>query len=251
MTSKAEILHHVEQKKLAYHGLAKAYARNDNGWMALHAQAMSDFLAAEKVLRSHGEPVLSFLQQAEQTILSRGHGEVLEARTIAEEIRKSVESLLSEELRGEWEEELLPLDYLKDNVTVSRQQIEAMKKARLQGGDAQQAVEILRTSQGRKIAEANIQWERGDVWKASSEAYDADLTGYEAWLIQRSIALHDTDFVQCELLWGIGCAALEQLKNLPANPTDAVFLIRSRLAWALTPQEAISLSAALKGLTFA
>jgi len=78
-----------------------------------------------------------------------------------------------------------------------------------------------------------------------SDQYDVDMAKFEAWLIRRSIARQDLHLTQYELLWSLGTAALASVATLPADPTQARHLVISRLVWAVGPDEAPELLAAL------
>lgn len=248
MITKHDLVTHAQQKQQAYNGLARIYSHADDTWIAVHAQIAGDLAGADALLYSHGmnvETVQNFHRDV-SFVLSGALFKSYFPMNVIEESRRAIARCLPAEVnRASWEEGLQILHFMDLNPVAEHTQMEAVRERRLGDKSPEEYVVERRMEQASKIDEANHAWTDKNAWAAAEAAYSADLAGFEAWLVQRSIALGDTDLVQCELLWGLGCAALEQLESLPSDPLAAIYIIRSRLAWAAGPSEVVGLAGAL------
>lgn len=245
-----ELLVDSKQKKSAFQGLAHEYAREGNSWMTVHAQFLSDVFTAENILLQKSLPSEQFKNSVFSQITSNLIN-VDNTRTAVEAYRKIMAGSLPVEIVQDWETTISSLDYL-DNIvgTVDSAPVPIAKAGRIGEMSAQDYALGRRREQGEYLANANATYAAGDAWETINNMYNADLSGFEAWLVQRSIVLGDEDLVFCDLLWALAVAALEQLTSLPEDPRQAVFIVRSRLAWVVGPREAKDLSLALVNPAF-
>lgn len=245
-----ELLIDSMQKKKAFQGLAHTYAREGNSWMAIHSQFISDLFAVEHLLLEQGASTDDF----RGVILSAITSNVIDvenARVAVENYRKILRGSLPEEIAQQWETGIAKLDYLNTIIgMVDSAPARIAKAGRVGEMSVQDYALGRRREQGEYLANANAMYEAGDMWEAINNMYNADLSGFEAWLVQRSIVLGDEDLVFCDLLWALAVAALEQLTSLPEDPAQAVFIVRSRLAWVVGPREAKDLSLSLANPSF-
>jgi hypothetical protein len=228
------------QKELAYRGLGSQYVEQGNAWLALHAFASADLHAALRVLASNGYDAAPFLQatsEAFPSIANRFEDGMNPFQALVTS-RTRMLLCLPEELRGEWHHSLGMADIFEGQDILSLDRLNDMVRDHLDGRTVEEFIDWAYTESYRLAAAAARKRAAGDEWGAVVDSYAADLAAFEAWLFERSLSIGDTTFSQAEMRWALAVAALENISALPEDATDASFLVRSRLAWALGPVDA-------------
>lgn len=240
------ILKDADHKAAAYAGLAKTYASDYETWLALHAQFAADVAAARAALAVAGlspeglEDAIAQSLNLSQIDPSQPHLSALQSRD-------AIARVIPEAQKSEWRARLSNLDYLSSLPPANPQGLNTITDERLMGADIDAFLLTKRKEQAEFRDQAILAWDGGDGWGAIEGTYAADLAGFEAWLVQRSRAIGDISLVQAELLWTLACAALEQITDMPDDYDAAIAVIRSRLAWAVGPEESPALVYALDG----
>lgn len=239
------LLADAQQKNAALSGLAHSYARQDESWLALHAQCAADLAAMRATLYAGGAQDTEEVDTRISQSLVFTIVDAAEPKEAAQKSRDVIASHLKEDQRIYWQNALHPIDYLARVPAASLQGIRAINAERFPNGDVDEFLRTRRAEQHDRRVEAVAAWDEGNVWGAIDGTYAADLAGFEAWLVQRSRTIKDTEYVQTELLWTLACAALERIPAMPEDYDAAVGLVRSRLAWSVGPLEVQSLAYAL------
>lgn len=228
------------QKELAYRGLGRQYVEQGNAWLALHAFASADIHAALRVLVSNGYDAQEFLKTANDAFptvsdrLADGGNPFHSLVTVRTRILLS----LPEEVRGEWHHGIGMADIFDGLDVLNVDRLNDMVRDHFDGKTVEEFIAWAYTESYRLAASAARKRAAGDEWGAVVDSYAADLSAFEAWLFERSLSIGDTTFSQAEMRWALAVASLETISALPENATDASFLVRSRLAWALGPVDA-------------
>lgn len=226
-------------KYQAYTGLARHYADSDNVWLSVHAQTIADLAAAELVLADAGVPsddVMSAVQQA----LARRAEELdqnREASTSLNIIRDCIAECLPEELVAAWLDRIESCEFLIGKA-ITADSTEKLVAARFGGEDAATFIANRYAEAGRESARIPQLHAADEAWEAVLAGYTSDLAVFEAWIFERSLRVNDVVFAQAEMRWALAVAALEAVTELPEDIEQSRYLVRSRLAWTLGPQDA-------------
>lgn len=235
------------QRHASYAGLAQAYAAQQEGWLALHAQAAADLAGAEAaVLRAGADDArLQAFRNDAHDALAAADAPLDDPVRAAQAFRDAIGSALTHAEAEPWQASLASLDALAEAGPVTEDDGPRVRAARLETMDAGEYVAAWQAAQAQHASDAAAASAAGDPRTAIEASRLADLAGFEAWLICRSAALGDDDLTQCQLLWTLALAAIEAAGELPEDREQAEFVIRSRIAWAVGADEASSLAAAL------
>lgn len=245
MATPAALLADSTHKSAAYAGLAKNYAKAHETWLALHCQFASDLAAAQGALIETGLDATAFADSVAAS-LNFSQIDPSQPHLSALQARDAISRVLPEDRRGAWRDRLFHnLAYLDSLPPASPRGIEKISEDRLKGMSIDEYLAQKRQEQDDFRNKAIEAWDNGDSWGSIEGTYGADLAGFEAWLVERSRSIGDTYLLQAELIWTLACAALEQIPQMPEDYDSAVAMVRSRLAWAVGPQESASLAAAL------
>lgn len=240
----AAMLADANHKSAAYAGLAQSYAREYETWLALHSQFAADLSAARAALLEGGLSPQGLEETVAQSLAlsqidpSQPHLSALQARD-------AVARVLPDENKPMWRSRLASLDYLSSLPPANPQGLLNITAERLNGADIESYLVGKRQEQEASREAAIESWDAGDSWGAIEGTYAADLACFEGWLVQRSRTIGDDNLVQAELIWTLACAALEQINDMPEDYDAAVAMVRSRLAWAVGPDESAALAYAL------
>jgi hypothetical protein len=237
----------AEQKAHAFHGLAKSYLKSDEVFLALHAEIASEIASLDKILYNHYEDAYVMdLKKEISYAISDIDFDSNNVEAIILNVRETIVDHLNFEVREEWNTLLPDVSFFGDSILVEvEEKLRELSESRLENNSVDKFVEYKRSCQAENLEKANNCYDSQEYWNAIECCYNADLDGFEAWLVQRSLTLGDDSLVQCELLWALACATLEQMGSLPEEPVSALNLERSRLAWVAGPEEALSLSEVL------
>lgn len=231
------------QKAAAYAGLARNYLNNGETWMAVHAQVASDLFAAKAVCGfdpsllvddNGASPFAEYLSAAPKSVFSAK----ADSHAVIEYIRAGVEELVPEAHLTGWRSTLAPIDGFANRLLGSDLLASAFVSARL-GDLAPDAFVIARFEEAAEFYALASEAELAeDFYSAIKARHKGDLATFEAWLVQRSIDVNDTALIQTTLRWDLAMHAIESLGELPEDPQVAARTIRSRMAWALGPEDA-------------
>lgn len=231
------------QKAAAYAGLARNYLNNGETWMAVHAQTAADLFAAKAVwgfdpsliVEEDGESPFSFhLASAPKGAFAA----TADAASVVEYIRSGIEAVLPEEHHTGWRSILGSLDGFVGKPLGSDLLATAFVSARL-GDLTAEAFIVARLEEAAECYARAVEAELSDDPHSAIKArHSGDLATFEAWLVQRSMEVNDTALIQTTLRWDLAMSAIEHLGDLPEDPRAAARVIRSRMAWALGPEDA-------------
>jgi len=230
----------AEHKEKSYRGLAHHYAKNGNTWMAVHAQATADVAALTVALNQR----FNFVDAA--AALSDGGvktaGDSSDAKHAVEQFRIFLAERLTEEQRAAWRARLAPLAYLEGLPAISPDWLRETVSARFDELDPADFVSTKMADAVSHMSKATVLLSEGREWEAIEACYESDLNVFEGWLINRSIFVKDTEFVQTEMRWALAVAVLESLSSLPTDFSEAAAVVRSRLVWVVGPNDAEDLA---------
>jgi hypothetical protein len=233
----------AEQKSTAYAGLARHYLNNGETWMAVHAQVASDLFAAKTacgvdpsliVDEDGSAPFAAFLASSPTTIFAS----TADSFNAVEHIRKGIESLLPEEAIEAWESRRSDISGFQAKVLGTDLLASAFVSARLGDLEPEDFV-IARFEEAAELyADASEAELSGDLHSSIKARHQGDLAMLEGWLVQRSLDVNDAALIQTTLRWDLAMNAIDSLEELPEEPQAAARIIRSRMAWALGPEDA-------------
>lgn len=115
--------------------------------------------------------------------------------------------------------------------------IAAAAHDRLGGIDAQDYVAVRTRDAGAAMVEALALAGKGEVSAAIGEAYRADLSAVEAYLIASALAAGDTMLLTVSSRWALVSAALGEIEELPGDLRGAISSVRTAIFGALGPQD--------------
>lgn len=233
----------AEQKSTAYAGLARNYLNNGETWMAVHAQVASDLFAAKTacgvdpslIVEEDGSaPFAAFLASAPNSIFSS----TSDSSKAIEYIREGIESLLPKDALGAWQSNRSDVSGFQGKVLGTDLLASAFVSARL-GSLSPADFVIARFEEAAEFyADASEAELAGDPHSSIKARHQGDLAMLEGWLVQRSLDVNDAALIQTTLRWDLAMNAIENLGELPEEPQAAARVIRSRMAWALGPDDA-------------
>lgn len=231
------------QKSTAYAGLARNYLNNGETWMAVHAQVASDLFAAKTacgvdpslIIEEDGNaPFAEYLAAAPSSVFAA----TADALSVIEYVRSGIMSLLPETDVEAWESACVDISGFADRVLGSDLLASAFVSARL-GSLAPSEFVIARFEEAAELySEASEAELSGDVRSAIKSRHQGDLAMLEGWLVQRSLDVNDNALIQTTLRWDLAMTAIDGLGEIPEEPQAAARVIRSRMAWALGPEDA-------------
>lgn len=234
----------AHHKNAAFSGMARNYAQEHETWLALHAQFAADLSAARGTLLVAGlDP--HGLSDAVRASLGLSQVDPAQPHLSALQARDAISRVLPSDVATRWRSELSHLDHFEGQPAADPTGISNITLERLNGQEIHAFLVGKRQEQEECRHQAVEAWDAGDVWGAIEGTYGADLACFEAWLVRRSMLIGDDALLQAELLWTLACAALEKIPAIPEDYDAAVATVRSRLSWAVGPQEAPSLAHAL------
>jgi hypothetical protein len=233
----------AEQKSTAYAGLARHYLNNGETWMAVHAQVASDLFAAKTacgvdpslVVDEDGSaPFAAFLASAPKSIFSSKS----DSSKAIEYIREGIEILLPKESIAAWESARADVSGFEGKDLGTDLLASAFVSARL-GSLSPEDFIVARFEEAAEFyADASEAEHAGDLHSSIKARHQGDLAMLEGWLVQRSLEVNDAALIQTTLRWDLALNAIESLGELPEEPEAAARVIRSRMAWALGPDDA-------------
>lgn len=226
-------------KHQAYTGLAHHYAKTDNVWLALHAQTIADLAAVELVLLDVGAPSETVMAAIQGSLADQGDqiDQASEASAALNLIRDCIAANLPDDLVAPWLDRISESDYLAGS-KVAAEQTEQLVLARFGGEEASAFIANRYAEASRESARIAELHDANESWEAVLAGYTSDLAVFEAWIFERSLRINDLTFAQAEMRWALAVAALEAVTELPDDVENSRFLVRSRLAWTLGPQDA-------------
>lgn len=237
-------------KERSYRGLARHYGTEvTDAWLSLHAQIAAD-LAAMAVLVDdentarwiEAEVAASITPSAENAGLPLT-GEAGDAAYALSVVRDLIQQRLPEHLQGDWRNRLAPADWLASLPAATPDRARDMVRDRLSGMTPEDFTAGRFSEADQYMQQANAALAAGGQdWDAVEALYASDLAAFEGWLIARSVAAGDTDFIQAEMRWALAVGALSALESLPPGFDDAASVVRSRLAWAVGPRDGLDLA---------
>lgn len=230
---------YARQYAIAASGIAQHYAAAGDAWNALHAQVLSYTATAELVMRLHSlEP--------RETIVNIADGiEKLETASASD----SAEKLLSDVLKVFAQElpSICVADFFSvimsprdlDITTPIDDRLHEQVIARwLDGMTAQQFIRNRRELQVRYLTQAKALIEAGDMENAILAIHNSDVAAFETWLIEHAVDTGDTGFTRARIQWDFFVETIANLSYLPAEMSESIKTVRSRMAWTLGPANA-------------
>lgn len=231
------------QKSTAYAGLARNYLNNGETWMAVHAQAASDLFAAKTVcgvdpslvIEDDGKaPFAEYLAAAPDSVFAA----TADAFNVIEYVRQGIRSILPSTDVEAWESVCSDVSGFLGKVLGSDLLASAFVSARL-GSLAPDEFVVARFEEAAEFySDASEAELSGDLHSAIKSRHQGDLAMLEGWLVQRSLDVNDSALIQTTLRWDLAMTAIDSLGELPEEPQSAARVIRSRMAWALGPEDA-------------
>jgi hypothetical protein len=228
------------QKELAYRGLGRQYVDQGNAWLALHAFAHADLYSALRLLGENNVDTTDFLSKASDAFdgIADRFADDMDPFMALITFRTRVLLCIPEDLRPQWHRSIGSARLFGDLETLSPAETNIMVSDHLGGRSVHDFIDWAYTEGYRLAAAAARKRAMGDEWGAVVDTYAADLSSFEAWLFERALLVGDSTFAQAEMRWALAVSALETITALPEDAGDAAYVVRTRLAWALGPQEA-------------
>lgn len=230
---------YARQYAIAASGIAQHYAAAGDAWNALHAQVLSYTATAELVMRLHSlEP--------RDTILKIADGiEKLDTSAASD----SPEKLLSDVLKVFAYElpALCVADFFSvimsprdlDITTPIDDRLHEQVIARwLDGKTPQQFIRNRRELQVKYLTQAKAMIEAGDIENAILAIHNSDVAAFETWVIEHALDTGETGFTLARIQWDFFIETIANLSYLPAEMSESINTVRSRMAWVLGPQNA-------------
>ncbi len=243
MSDNQNIINDAEHKMRAYKELAHVFMSTGDTWIALHAQFLSD-LASIVLLMIDSPAVKDF--NGNISLIPALEGLDLDVKTkdakkIMETIRKTVGSLLEDDDREKWMDNLASIDYFHGK-RLSTESLKARKESRLHGMLPRNFMES-RFLEADGHAKDSLDFiKKENKFEAARTAYLSDIAVFEAWLVGSSLSCGDDDLILTELRWSLAMTSL----SAPRNPSDELVKtigdIRSRLVWAVGQNDAKDLA---------
>lgn len=231
------------QKSTAYAGLARNYLNNGETWMAVHAQVASDLFAAKTacgidpslIIDENGSaPFSEYLTTAPESVFSS----TANALNVIDYVREGIRSLLPEDAVTLWESKCSDVSSFTDKVLGSDLLASAFVSARLGSLSPNEFIVARFEEAAEFYANASEAELSGDTHSAIKSRHRGDMAMLEGWLVQRSLDVSDDALIQTTLRWDLAMSAIDGLGELPEEPQAAARVIRSRMAWALGPEDA-------------
>lgn len=233
----------AEQKSAAYAGLARNYLNNGETWMAVHAQVASDLFAAKTacgvdpslIVDEDGTaPFSAYLAAAPKDVFSA----TADALKVVQHVREGIESLLTVGTVDAWKDACADVAGFEGKTLGSDLLASAFVSARLGSLNPEEFVVARFEEAAELYSEASEAELAGDPHASIKIRHQADLAMLEGWLVQRSLDVQDHALIQTTLRWDLAMTAIDSLGELPEEPKAASLVIRSRMAWALGPEDA-------------
>lgn len=230
---------YARQYAIACAGIAQHYAAAGDSWSALHAQVLSYTATAELVLRLYSiEPTETLLKVADGI-------ETLDLSTSdnkAQPILSAVLSIFARELPAECVADFFsiimsPHD-LRLNTPIDVLLHEKVIERWLDGNTPEDFLLARRETQLNNLKQARDHIIAGETEDAILAIHNADVAAYETWIVEHALATGDKGFVRARMQWDFFVESLANLSSLPADMVESIHLVRSRMAWALGPDNA-------------
>ena len=132
---------------------------------------------------------------------------------------------------------VIPAPTQTDVDTAVSVRLEGLTPAAFIARRRQGAVEAMETARSLRV--------RGDAAAALQAAYDGDFLGFEAYLVESSIAAGDLALQSVAVRWELATAAIEALPGLPEGFVAGVTQIRRSLGSGLAQADAARMLASL------
>ena len=133
--------------------------------------------------------------------------------------------------------EALPAPTVDDIAAAAVARCQGWTPAQFAARRRQEAVDAMATAQGLRV--------RGETRAAIEAAYESDVLGLEAYLVESAVAAGDDTLMSVVVRWELAVAGVAQLQGLPEGFVAAVTAIRDAMAASLPEAEAERLLASL------
>lgn len=223
------VMRDAQMKADSFAGLSRRYAASGHSWLALHAQVAADLAAADFAAARTQDTAWDRAQVAAE--IAALIDETKDSRDVAFDVRAILANALGDAAYDVWGGLVGNLDHLEG---FGPADLDAHMDALAQRF-SDDTVEVYLGRLDLACAYMPIAVTASD---RIARQYDKDVSGFEAWLIRRSLANGDTTLTQYDLLWTLGMEAVASIEELPTSPRQARHVVLSRLVWAVGPQEA-------------
>lgn len=230
---------YARQYAIACAGIAQHYAASGDSWSALHAQVLSYTATAELVLRLHSiEPkdiILKIADGIEALDLS-------ESGNKAHPILSEVLSVFARELPSACVADFFSIIMSPHDLElitpIDAQLHEQVIERWLDGNTPEEFLRNRRETQVAYLKQARENIIEGDTEEAILAIHNADVAAFETWIVEHALDTGDTGLTRARMQWDFFVECIANLSHLPAEMAESIHTVRSRMAWALGPENA-------------
>lgn len=222
------IAQHKAAQQTSYQGIALTAVESNEPWLGFGAQLATDWLALQFAL-TNAEPTLSkdevsevltgiwvLVEEELQGKIGNIGNEAIEASGLLETLRQIYSRKLEGPSWGYFTELVAPVSVF-DNLIITKESF--ANHFGFTHFDEKSAEIIIqeRVKDAKKLYAEYYALQEVATKQAFSALYQADLATYEAWLLDKSLAMEDETRLWASIQFALSSGYLQQLPGIPVN----------------------------------